>query len=102
MVTTTLGYEGTRQLAVEHPDWIPAVAGSLICSESSGRFAGSWVFLKGATRPQNLRPLVRYGILRREDVTRSGHRAYYTMPDAQGVRRALLEMGVRAEGLVGG
>jgi hypothetical protein len=98
MVTTTSGYEATKLLAAEHPEWISALMGCLICSERSGRFAGSWVFQKDAPRPQNLRPLVRYGILQREGTSRSGHRAYYTMIDPEGVRRALTEMGITAEG----
>jgi hypothetical protein len=38
--------------------------------------------------------LLRYGILKREDTSRRGKRAYYTMIDSEEVARALRELGI--------
>lgn len=58
-----------------------------------GRFAGAWVMqilrVDGVTPPSNLRTLSAIGLLNRENTTRSGNRAYYTMPHAKAVAKAL-------------
>lgn len=90
-------YKGTKRLAKEHPNWLPIVETSLECAKEHGEFAGSWVLneakKKGIKWFPGLRMLVRYGILKHEDTTRGGRRAYYTMPDPRGVEKALRELG---------
>lgn len=103
----TPAHKGVKRLAMDHPDWIPVVKASLKCAKRyRGEFAGKWVLnelnktnwpgLKyGNTKAKwfpGLRLLKVYGILERKDVTRGGRRAYYTMPDAKGVEKALGEI----------
>src|SRR6266571_4030513 len=87
------------RLAIEHPEWLPvleaaaAVAGNV--EEQGGEFAGAWVVDELARRGSrrwipNLRILVSYGLLEKSGPsTRGGRRAYYRMPDRQGVEKAL-------------
>lgn len=99
-----VGYEGTMRLARENRyfkgmlggqyDWLKVVKA---CYEGAGRtnnvFAGSWVAHKVGWFP-SLRKLVKYGILEKQGETvRRGRRAYYTMPDRDGVGRALMQLG---------
>jgi len=98
------GYEGTIRLAREkryfnlpfgrgRGDWLRVVKA---CYEEAIRvevFAGSWIVDKVGWFP-SLRTLVKYGILEKVGVTvRAGRRAYYRMPDPEGVRRALEQLG---------
>ncbi len=110
------GYNAVKRLARERPNWLPVVE---VCLEEAryakGHFAGAWVLKRaddrgitlfpssglwasyGISKPArawfpNLRLLVSYGILKHEDTTRGGRRAYYTMPDPDGVERALREL----------
>ena len=92
------GYDAVRILAKERPDWLPIVRACLEeAKDTKGRFAGAWVRSKAEKYGINwfpgLRLLVGYGILKHEDTTRSGRRAYYTMPDCEGVEKALQELG---------
>ena len=100
------GYLGVRRLAKEHPDWLPIVKASLKLAKEHVEFAGSWVLqelsktdwpgLKFGNKKikwfPGLRLLVGYGVLKHEDTTRGGRRAYYTMPDPEGVEKALREL----------
>lgn len=91
------GYSAVRRLARERPDWLPIVEACLEeARETKGEFAGAWVLetarRKGIEWFPNLRLLVGYGILKHEDTTRGGRRAYYTMPDPQGIERGLQEL----------
>ncbi|MEW6033694.1 MAG: hypothetical protein AB1603_02430 [Chloroflexota bacterium] len=89
-------YAGVKRLAVEHPDWIPVVKVVLRTAERHNEFAGAWVLeearKEGITWFPGLRILVRYGVLQHLDTTRGGRRAYYTMPDPEGVGEALSEL----------
>ena len=93
------GYNAVQRLARERPDWLPIVEACLEeAKETKGGFAGAWVLQRAnkkgiTTWFPNLRLLVGYGILKHEDTTRGGRRAYYTMPDMDGVDRALRELG---------
>ena len=93
------GYNGVKRLAREKPKWLPIVKACLKeAKETKGEFAGSWVLQTlnasgGKGWFPNLRPLVTYGILKHEETTRGGRRAYYTMPDIAGVEKALKELG---------
>lgn len=102
-----MSYEGVMRSAREHPfkakgglpafdvDWLKVVKG---CYEEARRlegrsFAGAWVVDKVGWFP-GLRMLEKYGILKKEGETvRGGRRAYWTMPDMDGVGRALRELG---------
>jgi hypothetical protein len=100
-----MSYQGVMRLASEHPlnttmwgtnlDWIIVVKG---CYEEAkrvggGKFAGAWVINKVGWFP-GLRILETYGILKKEGETvRGGRRAYWSMPDIEGVKIALLELG---------
>lgn len=84
-------------MARERPDWLPIVKVCLEeARETKGEFAGAWVLERANKRGirwfPNLRLLVSYGILKHEDTTRGGRRAYYTMPDPEGVEKALQEL----------
>ncbi len=61
--------------------------------EHSGRFAGAWVIqallAEGITPPSNLRALACIGLIKLVSTTRGGNRAYYTIPDAKGITKAL-------------
>ena len=91
------GYLAVHRLAKEYPKWIPVVRACLReARRVKGDFAGAWVLQEtkkeGVQWFPNLRILVSYGILQRTDVTRAGRRAYYIMPDIDGVEKALNEL----------
>jgi hypothetical protein len=91
------GYIGVKRLAKEHPNWLPIVEVCLTSAKEYEEFAGSWVLDKCKEKGimnwfPGLRRLVAYGILKHEDTTRGGRRAYYTMPDTEGVEKALQEV----------
>jgi hypothetical protein len=89
-------YNGVKRLAKERPDWLPIVKECLACAEKYGEFAGSWVLNEvkkiGIKWFPGLRILTSYGILERTETNRGGRRAYYIMPDPEGVKKALGEL----------
>jgi hypothetical protein len=91
------GYGATKRLLEEEPRWFQVVLETLEAAKKYGEFAGSWVLRnireKGEIYPlgPGLRKLSAFGILKRTETTRSGRRAYYVMPDPNGVERALKE-----------
>lgn len=101
------GYIGVKRLSVEHPDWIPIVITCFENAQKGSQFAGKWILQDlqrkgwhGLKYANDIVPwfpglglLVGYGILKHEDTTRGGRRAYYTMPDIIGVEKALRELG---------
>jgi len=94
------GYEATIRLLRDNPDWYPIVLAALEEARfvSSGIFAGKWVLDKakryGVTWVPGLRKLVSYGVLVKDgESTRGGRRAYYSMPNQEGVEKALAEIG---------
>ena len=92
----TEGYVTTRRFLRDHPSWLDVVEACVIeANRTKGDFAGAWALNEakksGRAWFPNLRPLVSYGILRKTDVSRGGRRAYYVMPDVEGVREALRE-----------
>jgi SOS-response transcriptional repressor LexA len=94
------GYVATVRLLHDDPNWAPIVAAALEKAKAlnGSGMAGAWVLAlakeRGILWLPNLRKLVSYGILEKEgESTRGGRRAYYTMPDIQGVQEAMDEMG---------
>ena len=91
------GYISTKRFLRDHPTWIDVVKACVTeANRTNGEFAGAWALNEakksGRSWLPNLRPLVSYGVLERTDVTRSGRRAYYVMPDKEGVSAALNEV----------
>jgi hypothetical protein len=88
-----------RRLAREHPDWLPVLAAALTVAADAeahgGEFAGAAVVAELGRRgtPRwipNLRILVSHGLLEKSGPsTRGGRRAYYRIPDREGLERAL-------------
>lgn len=90
-------------LASERPDWIPALRAACESAHRAepygGEFAGAWVLsdLERMTGDRTwlpgLRTLATYGLLEKAgQSTRGGRRAYYRMPDRQGVELGLQEL----------
>jgi len=94
-----MSYAGVKRLSEERPDWIPIVKECFICAQKYEEFAGSWVLsgleekTKKSTWVPGLRTLVAYEILKRTKTSRGGRRAYYIIPDPEGVKKALQELG---------
>lgn len=91
------------ELAYERGDWLPVLRAACVQARKTqpygGRFAGSWVLQELASQTGNrewrpgLRLLVAYGLLEKDgESTRGGRRAYYRMPDPDGVEQALAEL----------
>jgi len=88
-----------RHLAEERPDWLDVLgAAATVAREAEGfggEFAGARVVEQLHRRGErrrvpNLRLLVSYGLLEKVGTTTmSGRRAYYCMPDREGVEDAL-------------
>ncbi len=96
------GYEAVIQLFREYPNWMPIVLAAFeeASEVKSSRFAGAWVLERakkhGVHWVPNLKKLVAYGILQKEgDSSRGGRRAYYSMPDKDGVQKAINEINVK-------
>lgn len=96
------GYEAVMTLAADPekgPKWLPVVVSSYQQSRRTapygGRFAGAWVLHDLGDWVPSLRSLAAAGILEKSgDTVRGGRRAYYCMPDADGVERALRQLGL--------
>lgn len=93
-------FDAVMQLATDRPDWIPVLRAACATAKQAepytGLFAGKYVLdeLRKQTgvaewRP-NLRLIASYGLLEKVgESTRGGNRAYYRMPDREGVEQAL-------------
>ena len=96
-------WQAVMRLAHEHPDWLPVLRAACtqarVTERTCGEFAGTWVLqevAKGTGRPEwrpGLRLLSSFGLIEKTDTARGGRRAYYRMPDRDGVERALAEIG---------
>lgn len=92
------GYKSVMRLAREHPEWLPVVESALEEAKATKGvdFAGAWVLNKAKEKGirwfPNLRILVTFGVLQKEGTSRGGRRAYYSMPDPNGVEQALIEL----------
>jgi len=95
-----MSYARVKRLAEERPDWIPIVKECFECAQKYNEFAGSWVLnglenkMKKKVWVPGLRTLASYEILKRTGTSRGGRRAYYIMPDPEGTKKALLELGI--------
>lgn len=92
------GYEAVVQLLRDHPEWFPVVSAALEEAQTikSNRFAGAWILARAKKRGvqwlPNFRKLTAYGILQKDgESSQGGRRAYYSMPDIEGVEKALNE-----------
>jgi hypothetical protein len=96
------------RLAHERPEWIAALRAACVTARTaedfSGDFAGAWVLdelerQNGTRWLPGLRTLATYGLIEKSGPsTRGGRRAYYRMPDRQGVEMALAELARRTAG----
>lgn len=94
------GREAVKRLAAEQPEWVPAVRAALTLAES-GRDVFPGASIVGELRRQqaartwypNFRPLATYGVVEKAGrSTRGGSRAYYRIPDLEGVRQGLRDL----------
>lgn len=94
------------RLAHERPEWIAPLRAACVTARTaedfSGDFAGAWVLdelerQNGTRWLPGLRTLATYGLIEKAGPsTRGGRRAYYRMPDRQGVEMALEELARRS------
>ncbi len=96
------GYVATKRFLRDFPQHFAIIAACVnLAEQTHGDFAGAWVLQEaqksGVDWFPNLRSLASYGILQRTDVTRAGRRAYYMMPDIEGVKAALEEFTVNRQ-----
>jgi hypothetical protein len=95
------GRDAVKRFVGDQPEkeWLLIVRACLVEAErTGGEFAGAWALQEanklGVEWVPNLRPLVAYGVLRKTGGSRGGRRAYYVIPDPEGVKRALEESGI--------
>ena len=95
--------QSVRRLAQEQPHWVPVLRAACIQAKVAepfgGEFAGIYVVQEVVrmagqrVHVPGLRILVTYGLLEKcGESTRGGRRAYYRMPDREGVETALREL----------
>lgn len=101
------GYEAVIHLLRDHPEWHPVIMAALEEAKTikSNRFAGTWILNRakkhGVQWIPNFRKLVLYGILQKNgESSRGGRRSYYSMPDIDGVEKALKESDLLIKGTV--
>ncbi len=90
-------FDKVKLLHFEHPEWVEVLRACISVAKRIGgsKVAGSWVYgelkdKQSSFLPNNLRLLVRTGLLQKMgDSTRSGHRAYYLLPDITVIENAL-------------
>lgn len=95
-------YEAVMTLAADPekgPKWLPVVVSAYQQARRTapygGRFAGAWVVRDLGDWVPSLRSLAAAGILEKSgDTVRGGRRAYYRMPNADGVEQALRQLGL--------
>jgi len=88
------GYSAAKIFLREHPGWEDVLRA---CHEEAGvtdTFAGSWVLERVGHWIPSLRPLASADVIEKVRTTRQGRRAYYRMPDRDGVGRALRELDI--------
>ena len=88
------GYTAVMKLAQDKPEWIRVVLACYETAKESDEFAGTWAVRRLGDWNPSLRPLSLRGILVKTDTSRGGKRAYYRMPERDGVEKALSELSV--------
>lgn len=96
----TDGYQAVMRLAGDRQkaaQWLPVVVAAyheaVRTQPYGGVFAGAWVLDDLRQWVPNLRVLVGLGIIEKSgESVRGGRRAYYRMPDVEGVQRALEDL----------
>ena len=87
------GYKAVNRLAHERPELLPVVRVCLDMAKTTDNdFAGKWVlkkFVDTDLKLSNLRSISSFGIIVKVGSARGGTRAYYSMPDLEGVEKAL-------------
>jgi hypothetical protein len=100
---TSPGYLAVKRLAVEKPNWIPILECAVELIEEfkakglGKEICGKWVLDRAKEKGianwlPGLRVFASYGILQKTSLNRGGRRAYYIMPDIEGVKKALQEL----------
>lgn len=87
-------YIAVKAIANEHPEWLDVVRACYDQAGQTQEFAGAWVCRRLGRWFPSLKMLARYGILEKVDTSRRGKRAYYRMPDREGVRNAFQDLGM--------
>jgi hypothetical protein len=91
------GYAAVMKLSNEDPGWLPYVSAAYRVAQKQGEyeFTGSDVLdeMQPPAWAPSLKALARWGILAHVRTTRGGKKAWYLMPDREGVGRALAEIG---------
>lgn len=85
-------YTAVKEIAREKPEWIAVVQACYEVAGKTEEFAGAWVLKRLGHWVPSLRTLASRGILQKTDTSRGGRRAYYCMPNREGVGRALEEL----------
>lgn len=95
-MTEISGYKAVNRLAHERPELLPVVRVCLDMAKTTDNdFAGKWVLKKFRDtdiKLSNLRSISSFGIIVKVGSARGGTRAYYSMPDIEGVETALKEL----------
>jgi hypothetical protein len=87
--------EATKKFLQEFPSWAPIIVACVQIADEIGDFPSSAATNRAQLRGYILVPLRLAGILEGTgDSIRRGHNAIYRMPDREGVKRALIEMGI--------
>jgi len=96
-------YLVTKKLLEEERDWMTILTACVQLSEENGVFWGNAALNRAQQWDRSLVRLRTLGILERVDKgTRNNHTASYRMPDRDGVKRALAEIGVDVDAKLAG
>lgn len=93
-VISMSGYEAVKALADEKPDWLKVALAAYRVAEGRDYFPGASVLDEAGGWLPSLRTLARFGVIEKAWTSRRGHRAYWRMPDREGVARGLAERGL--------
>lgn len=91
------GYAAVKALANEKPDWLSVALVAYRVAEGRDYFPGGTVLdaIGGWTQSfPSLRTLAKFGVIEKVWSSRGGHRAYWRMPDREGVGRGLADQGL--------
>jgi hypothetical protein len=88
------GYSAAKIFLREHPDWADVLRACYVEAGDIEKFAGTWVLERVGRWLPSLRTLASAGVIEKVRTTRQGRRAYYRMPDRDGVGKALREIGI--------